>query len=94
MEKYRVITVPIQGKKDGYRIQIQTPTPSPWWSSKPPTAIWHAIDEYGIAYKSFAHGPTLPPLKLFQTLEKAKKWILDHIEYINKAQGVVYEIEA
>ena len=83
--RYRVITVPRQGKKDRYKVQVFNLTVHPWWKFKDHTEKWCPLDMRGwMWYNMSPYFPNRPQLSLFKTKAKAETWIKERLEWLEK----------
>lgn len=91
MARYRIVKVPIQGNPDKYRVEVfETRTISGWFSKWQITE-WCGLDISGDAWYIREGSPSPPPLSLFDSEQKAKDYIDERKEYINKPEEVVFD---
>ena len=93
MSRYRIVKVPIQGKPEKYRVEIRTIKLLPWWAARRSMGEWCRLDMRGRIWysRSHRHGPSPPQLDLFDSVDEAKEYIRDRIEYLSKSNEVVFD---
>lgn len=90
MKRYRIVKVPLPGKKSKYKVQVHVLETQGWWFYETKVWKWYELDSYGHAIYSPDEIFT-PPLSLFDSIQQAKDYIKMRLEYLAKTEEVVFD---